>query len=56
MGNHNNPCPKCGSIGAKDVQFKSGDMAKYTCGNEKCRGVWFKQWAINDDKSKIRST
>ena len=45
MGNEDNPCPKCRSVGSKWIQFKTGDMAKYTC--DSCGKKWEKQWAIH---------
>jgi len=48
MGNSDNPCPRCGSSGAKIIQFKIGSMAKYTCD---CGKVWFKQWAVHNKEN-----
>jgi hypothetical protein len=44
IGSFDNPCPKCKSVGSKIIQFKTGDMAKYTCD---CGHKWFKQWAVH---------
>jgi lysyl-tRNA synthetase class I len=51
MGSHDNPCPKCDSVGTKVVQFKKGDMAKYTCD---CGHKWLKQWKVGEEKTKIK--
>jgi hypothetical protein len=52
MGNSDNPCPKCGSVGAKIIQFKIGSMAKYTCD---CGKIWYKQWKVGEEKTRLQA-